>query len=147
MFGWGVIMKGKKKDKLIKAYENLSKIKGECSYRLSSEYGIREMTVRQVGYLKIIAEHREITFTRLADLTNNSKPTITEMVNKFIGCGCAYKEKCTDDGRVSYIRLTSRGENIARAEKLAAINLAERIVRSLEEHEIELLINLLNKIK
>jgi DNA-binding MarR family transcriptional regulator len=138
---------GYRKHELVKAYENLTKIKGECSYKLANEYGIGEMTVRQIGYLKIIAEHKGITFSRLADLTNNSKPTVTEMINKFVRCDCVYKEKCVNDGRVSYIRLTGKGENIAHAEKLIARNLVDRILRSLEEQEIDILIILLNKIK
>jgi DNA-binding MarR family transcriptional regulator len=130
----------------LKAYENLSKIKGECSFRLSSEYGMEKLTVRQIGYLKIISQQKIVTFSRLANLTNNSKPTVTEMINKFIGCGCVYREKCRNDGRVSYIKLTKKGEMIANAEKLVSSNLSERIEKSLKKKEIDLLIQILNKI-
>ena len=139
-------MKGYRKNELLKAYENLSKIKGECSYRLAREHGVEKLTVRQISYLKIISEHRTVTFSRLASLTHNSKPTVTEMINKFIGCGCVYKEKCRNDGRISYIRLTKKGEKIANAEKLVSENLSERIGKSLHEKEIDLLIEILNKI-
>lgn len=138
---------GYRMHELLRAYENLTKIKGECSYKLANEYGIGEMTVRQIGYLKIIAEHTSITFSQLADLTRNSKPTVTEMINKFVHCNCVYKEKCANDGRVSYIRLTGRGKTIARAEQLVIKNLVERILRSLEEQEIDMLINILKKIE
>jgi DNA-binding MarR family transcriptional regulator len=139
-------MKIYRKNDLLKAYENLSKIRGECSFRLVDEMGIEKLTVRQVGYLKIIAEHKVVTFSRLAHLTNNSKPTVTEMINKFIGCGCVYRERCENDGRVSYIKLTRKGEKIANAEKLASMNLSERIGKSLQEKEIDFLIEILNKI-
>jgi DNA-binding MarR family transcriptional regulator len=71
------------------------------------------MTVKQIGYLKVIHEHGELTFTRLAEITGNSKPTITEMINKFVRMECAYREKSSGDGRILYIRLTEKGQMIA----------------------------------
>ncbi|WP_243684757.1 MarR family transcriptional regulator [Methanosarcina barkeri] len=43
-----------------------------------------------------------MTFSRLARITRNSKPTITEMVNKFVKMDCVYKEKSSKDGRIFF---------------------------------------------
>jgi DNA-binding MarR family transcriptional regulator len=103
--------------------------------------------VKQVGYLKAIDEYGEVTFSRLAKITNNSKPTITEMINKFVKMECVYREKSFDDGRIAYIRLTEKGQMIARAEEYSLQQVIEKIVNSLDEKEMETLIKILEKLR
>ena len=102
-----------KKEHLFIVFENLVKIKSECSCQIFSECGLSDITLKQVGYLKAIDECGEATFSKLAKVTRNSKPTITEMVNKFVKMECVYREKSQDDGRIFYIRLTEKGQMIA----------------------------------
>ena len=134
-----------KKEHLFIVLENLVKIKSECSCETFSECGLSDITVKQIGYLRVIDEHGEVTFSRLAKITRNSKPTITEMVNKFLKMDCVYKEKSSDDGRIFYIRLTEKGRRIARAEENALLKVIEKMADSLDEKEIDMLINLLEK--
>lgn len=136
-----------KKEHLFIIFENLIKIKSECSCRIFSECGLSDITVKQVGYLKAIDEYGEVTFSRLAKITNNSKPTITEMINKFVKMECVYREKCSDDGRVVYIRLTEKGQMIARAEEKALMKVIEKILDSLDETEIDTLIRVLENVR
>jgi len=103
------------------------------------------MTVRQIAYLKVIDQHGEITFTRLAEITRNSKPTITEMINKFVRMECVYRERCPDDGRVLYIRLTEKGQRIANAEQAAMQRVVQRMIETLDDHERDLLAEILQK--
>ncbi len=126
-----------KKEHLFIVFENLIKIKSECSCEIFSECGISDITVKQIGYLKAIDEHGEVTFSRLAKITKNSKPTITEMVNKFVRMECVYREKCPEDGRIFYIRLTEKGQRIARAEESSLLRVIEKMAESLNEKEIE----------
>ncbi|WP_410509550.1 MarR family winged helix-turn-helix transcriptional regulator [Methanosarcina hadiensis] len=135
------------KEHLFIVFENLIKIKSECSCEIFSECGISDITVKQIGYLKVIDEHGEVTFSSLAKITRNSKPTITEMVNKFVKMECVYREKCPDDGRIFYIRLTEKGQRIARAEESALLRVIEKMADSLNEEEIEALIRILGKVK
>ncbi|BBL64720.1 MarR family transcriptional regulator [Methanosarcina mazei] len=128
-------------------FENLIKIKSECSCEIFSECGISDITVKQIGYLKAIDEHGEVTFSRLAKITKNSKPTITEMVNKFVRMECVYREKCPEDGRIFYIRLTEKGQRIARAEESSLLRVIEKMAESLNEKEIETLIRILGKVR
>jgi DNA-binding MarR family transcriptional regulator len=137
-----------KKEHLFIVFENLLKIKSECSYKIFSECGLSsDITVKQVGYLKTIDECGEVTFSRLAKITNNSKPTITEMINKFVKMECVFREKSSDDGRVVYIRLTEKGQTIARAEENALIKVIEKMVDLLDDREIDMLIRILEKIE
>lgn len=136
-----------KKEHLFIVFDKLLRIKSECSCKIFSECGFSsDITLKQVGYLRAIDGCGEVTFSRLAKITNNSKPTITEMINKFVKMECVCRERCSNDGRVIYIRLTDKGQKIARVEENALMEVIEKMADSLDEREIDLLINILEKI-
>ena len=132
---------------LFEVIENLLRLKNECSCTIFSECGLSDLTVRQIAYLKAIAEQDEVTFSRLAEITHNSKPTITEMINKFVRMECVYREPCPDDRRILYIRLTDKGQKIAKADHYAMRRVIERMMNSLDEDETDLLIGILQKVR
>jgi DNA-binding MarR family transcriptional regulator len=105
------------------------------------------MTVRQIAYLKTIDEQGEVTFSRLAEITRNSKPTISEMINKFVRMECVYREQSQKDGRIVYIRLTDKGKKIAQSERYALRRVIEQMLNTLDEHEMDLLIGILQKVR
>ncbi|MFA5236656.1 MAG: MarR family winged helix-turn-helix transcriptional regulator [Methanoregula sp.] len=132
---------------LFLVFDHLFRIRNECSCGILSECGLSEMTVRQIHYLKTIDENGEVTFSRLAEITRTSKPTITETVNKFVRMDCVYRQPCPDDGRIQYIRLTEKGQRIARAEQQALRRVIEQLLETLDEHEIEVLCDILGKVR
>ncbi len=136
-----------KKEHLFIVFENLIKIRSECSCQIFSECGLSDITIKQIGYLKAIDECGEATFSKLAKVTRNSKPTITEMVNKFVKMECVYREKSQDDRRIFYIRLTEKGQMIAHAEENALLQVIDKITNSLDENEMDMLIKILGKIR
>ena len=136
-----------REEHLFEVIENLLRLKNECSCTIFSECGLSDLTVRQIAYLKAIAEQDEVTFSRLAEITHNSKPTITEMINKFVRMECVYREPCPDDRRILYIRLTDKGQKIAKADHHALRRVIERMMNSLDEDETDLLIGILQKVR
>ena len=128
-------------------FENLLKMKNECSCSIFSECGLSDMTVKQIAYLKVIDQEGEVTFSRLAEITRTSKPTVTEMINKCVRMECVYREQCPDDGRIQYIRLTYKGRMIAQAEQAALRRMIGRMINSLDEHDRALLIEILGKVR
>jgi DNA-binding MarR family transcriptional regulator len=136
-----------REEHLFEVFDHLLRVRNECSCKIFSECGLSDMTVKQIAYLKIIDEQGDVTFSRLAEITRNSKPTITEMVNKFVRMECVYRERCPDDGRVLYIRLTEKGQRIAKAEFNAMHLLIEQMMETLDEREQELLVRLLEKVR
>jgi DNA-binding MarR family transcriptional regulator len=136
-----------REEHLFEVIENILRLKNECSCTIFSECGLSDLTVRQIAYLKAIAEQDEVTFSRLAEITHNSKPTITEMINKFVRMECVYREPCPDDGRILYIRLTDKGQKIAKADQHALRRVIERMLNSLDEDETDLLIGILQKVR
>ncbi|MHB8052873.1 MAG: MarR family winged helix-turn-helix transcriptional regulator [Methanoregula sp.] len=127
--------------------DHLLMMKNECSCSIFSECGLSDMTVKQIAYLKVIDEQVDVTFSRFAEITKNSKPTITEMVNRFVRMECVYREPCRNDGRILYIRLTDKGKKIAQAEQAALCRVIERMIDSLDERELDLLIGILQKVR
>jgi len=136
-----------REEHLCEIFENLLRMKNECSCSIFSECGLSDMTIKQIAYLKVIDEQGDVTFSRLAEITKNSKPTITEMVNKFVRMECVYREPCRDDARILYIRLTDKGKMIAQAEQTALRRVIERMINSLDEDELDLLIGVLQKVR
>jgi DNA-binding MarR family transcriptional regulator len=136
-----------KSAELYKAFQKLMAIKGECKDKVCDLHGVAEMTVKQINYLKIIDNCDNITFSMLAEKTKITKPSVSDLINKLKDYGCAYKEHCTEDKRVSFIRLTEKGINIAQHEETATKNLMKRMVDSLNEKEIKNLIQLINKVE
>jgi len=136
-----------REEHLFEVLKNVLRIKNECSCNIFSECGLSDMTVKQIAYLKTIDGQEKVTFSRLAEITRNSKPTITEMINKFVRMECVYREHCPDDGRILYIRLTEKGQKIANAEQYALRRLIEQMVNSLDEHEMDLLVEILQKVR
>jgi DNA-binding MarR family transcriptional regulator len=136
-----------KSAELYKAFQKLMAIKGECKDKVCDLHGVAEMTVKQINYLKIIDSCDNITFSMLAEKTKITKPSVSDLINKLKDFGCVYKEPCTEDKRVSYIRLTEKGTNIAQHEETATKNLMKRMVDSLNKKEIENLIQIINKVE
>jgi len=135
-----------RQEQLFAEFEKLFRIKNECSCRIFSECGLPDITVRQVAYLRTIDQQEEVTFSRLAEITKNSKPTITETINRFVRMECVYRESCPEDKRILYIRLTEKGKKIAQAERAALRQVTEQMIDSLDENELDLLVGILKKI-
>ena len=105
------------------------------------------LTIKQIEYLKQIDKHEHVTSSELARIFDLSKPSVTEMVKKFINIDCVYKKQCPVDGRVHYLELTERGKRIANADELTITKLVDKIIDSLNEDEIDGLIELIGKIR
>jgi DNA-binding MarR family transcriptional regulator len=134
-------------EQLLDVFEHLLRLKNECSCSIFSECGLSDMTVKQIAYLKAIGSEGEVTFSRLAEITGTSKPTVTEMINKCVRMQCVYREPCPDDGRIQYIRLTDKGRQIASAERAALHRVIARMTEVLDDHERECLIAILRKVR
>lgn len=135
-----------KKIELYKAYHKLLQIEADLLENEDCECQTQDMTLKQVYYLRIIDQKDKVTFSQLAQETCNSKPTITELISKFISMDCVYRERSSEDRRVYYIYLTPKGKLIARAQERTQIRFIDHIRNSLTDNELSQFITLLNKI-
>ena len=122
------------------------RIKSECRFCVIDKYNISELTLKQIEYLKKFDEHEYVTISQLAEDLNLSKPSITEMVKKFIKLDCVEKEQCNHDARVYYLFLTEKGKGIARLEQIVNEDFIRRVENCLNQEDTGLLIKLLSKV-
>jgi DNA-binding MarR family transcriptional regulator len=134
------------KNELFQAYQKLIEMEAKLQENEVCECQALGITVKQVYYLKIIDQNQRVTFSQLAQETQNSKPTISELISKFISMDCVYRQQSDEDRRVYYIYLTPKGQSIARAQENTHVQFIEHIRNKLTEAELKELIRLLNKI-
>jgi DNA-binding MarR family transcriptional regulator len=131
--------------RLENAYAELHKLKCSRTQLFDDSCQIKDLTYTQIEYLKTIDQEDYMTVSDLAEKTMNSKPTVTEMIKKFIALDCVRKEPCQADGRKVYLKLTQRGKKIARMEEYVIGDVIDHIQKQLTKDEIETLIQLLIK--
>jgi len=81
---------------------------------------IRELEVRGIsgivpshgGILLHLFSGEAYTMKELAEKIHRTKPTVTVLVDKLVTLGYVMKEKCSEDSRVTWIRLTKKGEEL-----------------------------------
>jgi len=121
-------------------------IKTECRYNVIKKNNISGLTLKQIEYLKKFDKRENVTISQLAVELGLSKPTVTEMVKKFIRLDCVQKEQCRHDARVFYLFLTEKGKMIARLEQIANDHFVKRVESCLSKEEIDLLIEIILKV-
>ena len=131
---------------LFSVFNRVLFIRTECRYNLMNKYKIPELTLKQIEYLKKFDKWENTTISQLAEELGLSKPTVTEMVKKFIRLDCVQKEQCSQDARVYYLFLTEKGKIIARLEQITDDNFAKKVESRLSKEDINLLIEILLKI-
>ena len=136
----------KEYQRLFNAFNRFMQIKTECRFQVIHKYDIFHFTIKQIEYLKKFDGRQYITISQLAEELSLSKPSITEMVKKFIQLDCLKKERCSHDARVYYLFLTDKGKRIARLEQIANEQFIRRMGKSLNEEDIELLTEILLKV-
>ncbi len=110
------------------------------------ELNIKDVKEGRFKYLREIDKHGSLTMSELAESFNLSKPTVTEMVKKFEKAHLIMRHRCDDDGRVVNIKLTDRGQLLAKTNLLESDRALEKMYARLTKEELETLIDLFNKI-
>ncbi len=132
--------------KLCSVFDGFMQIKTECRFCVTDKYNVSGLTLKQIEYLKKFDEYEYVTISQLAENLKLSKPSITEMVKKFIKLDCVKKEQSSHDARVYYLFLTEKGKGIARIEQIANEDFIRRVEKCLSEEDVSLLIELLSKV-
>lgn len=133
------------KNKLYQVLRKLGELAESCSSHLCTELDIHELHSKHAGYLKIIDQHPILTSSKLAEILQITKPSVTEIVNKLRDRGFVSKKQCPRDGRVYYILLTEKGKKVSRIQDLRDRKLAGNLCKNLSPSEIETLARLIRK--
>jgi DNA-binding MarR family transcriptional regulator len=112
-----------------------------------NDFNLAELSLKQMDYLKSLNKSCGVTTSQLAETLDLSKPTVTEMVKKFTKMDLVYKQSCPADGRVYYLKLTDKGQHVVDMGTMTNDYLAEKLISSLDEDDINTLIEILMKIE
>ena len=134
-------------EKLSREIGKLMKLKGSCYMSVVDDFDISELSLRQLDYLKKFNCSEGMTTSHLAEVLDLSKPTVTEMVKKFVKMGLVYKQSCAMDGRVYYVKLTDNGQDIVNMEKKIWAYMAKKMHDQLSDEDLDTLIQILEKIE
>ncbi|WP_411682367.1 MarR family winged helix-turn-helix transcriptional regulator [Clostridium thailandense] len=88
----------------------------------------------------------KLTMKRIAEITGKDKSTITPLVNKLLELGYITKIKDETDKRVTYIILTSEGNQIQDKYKAISNEVYATAYKDFSQEEKEIFLKLLKKI-
>ncbi len=125
-------------NKFLKMYFNSCK-------EVYEEISFDRITSNQFKYLKNIRVNNEVTLTQLAITFNVSKPTMNEIIHKFMNAGIVKKRRSDTDKRVSYISLTDIGVTLSTTNILESQRAVENMMKKLNKEEIDIITNLFDK--
>ncbi|XMB85515.1 MarR family transcriptional regulator [Mycoplasmatota bacterium WC44] len=134
------------KELLRQSFNKFLRLYFDSCKEVYEEIGLNEITNRQFYYLNQIHKNTDVTSSKLAEICKLSKPTITEIIGKFIELKLAFKEQSVNDKRVSYIKLTERGKILATSNEIESTRVTEKIMNKLDEEELGSLKDLFDKI-
>lgn len=109
----------------------------------SNSYGLTDCQCR---YLQLIDANEPLTLGQFAKLTCVSKPTVSQLVSRFINEGLIIKESCPHDRRSCYLRMTDKGRQAARSDQNARIEIIRYFESNLTEEETISFIELMDKL-
>ena len=131
-------------ENLLNMYMRLIDYDSKCCKKQADDV-TNNLTDCQNRYLKLIDENEPLTSGQFAKLCHVSKPTISQIVNRFVGEGYILKEVSSEDKRAYLLKTTEKGKRVARSEYYARIEVVEYIKTKLDEDEISQLITLMEK--
>ncbi|MFX4263513.1 MarR family winged helix-turn-helix transcriptional regulator [Pelotomaculum propionicicum] len=75
-------------------------------------HGIKGIVPSHGDILVVLFKGDKYTMRELADMINRTKPTVTVLVDKLVEYGFVEREKSCTDSRVTYIKLTGKGNEL-----------------------------------
>ncbi len=135
-----------KRELIYEAVRKFNSLGHECNLEISDKLGMSKLQLNQLHYLKVIDRTVDITFGKLAEILNITKPSVTEIVNKLVKLNCVEKKRSHMDKRIFYIKLTETGRNIVRLQYLAEQRVVDIIFNVFDDEEINIFIKLIKKL-
>jgi DNA-binding MarR family transcriptional regulator len=105
--------------------------------KLFSDHELSQLTIRQIYYIKCINQLKEAALGDLARCFKITKPSVTAIIQRLSEMGYVEKHQSPDDLRVFIVKLTPRGERLARVDEEAMLELCSQISSVLNEKEVE----------
>lgn len=128
-----------------KSFNKFLKMYFDACNEVYQEIHFDQIKGSRFKYLKEIHRRKETTLTELAEHFELSKPTVNEVINRFIENGFAKKRRSDDDKRVSYIYLTEMGTTLASTNMLESKRAVSKLFDVLSPKEMKQLVKIFDK--
>ncbi len=126
----------------------ISKIKEKGNRFIIEELnknGIKGLVPSHGDILAVLYKYDKSTMKDIADEIHRTKPTVTVLVDKLEKLGFVKREKSSEDNRITYITLTSKGESFKKIFEKISCELNQMLHKNLTQEENTLLEKLLEK--
>lgn len=140
------MIKSKNNHLLIYAVEIIA----NAAIKLENEFAwgtpMADISVKKIHYITLVKELKFPTITQLAKILKVTKPTVTNTVRDLINQGFIKKKQDHNDRRIFHLFLTEKGESIYKKKKQASRYFAEKVFSCLDDQELKVIIDILNKV-
>lgn len=117
------------------------------SRRLAKEQCARVgITATQLNVLKLLQEIGDLSLSQISVHLAANNSTITGIIDRMVDADLVVRERSLTDRRVTTIRMTERGSDIAASIVVAPWDLLRSALRALPESEIDRLIETLERL-
>lgn len=131
---------------LAEIIERLSKSMQDHETSVTEHSAFANLSVTQIHYLDAIRHLEAPKISELAGHFKVTKPTATIALERLERKGFIRKVSSSEDGRVSYVHLTSKGLKISELHDQIHQGYAEYFEKALAKEELDQLVLLLNKV-
>jgi DNA-binding MarR family transcriptional regulator len=115
--------------------------------RLTKELARRaDLTGPQLTVVKILEAFGALSLSELSDRIRAQNSTVTGIIDRMEREGLVVRERSTEDRRVVHIRLTPKGESIAREIPVEPMVIFREALSSLNRDEMRDLLRILTKL-
>lgn len=104
------------------------------------------LTLQQVHTIEVLGAHGAMRMKELASMMGITTGTMTINIDKLEKTGYVERKPNENDRRSIFVDLTESGEELFRSHDELHLMLTRDIASSLDEHEKDMLIELLNKL-
>ncbi len=117
------------------------------SRRITKELARRaDLTGPQLTVLKLLEEVSDLTLSELSEKIRAQNSTVTGIIDRMEREGLVVRERSTEDRRVVRIRLSPKGQTLARAIPVEPMEIFKSALESLSSQEAHDLMRILAKI-
>jgi DNA-binding MarR family transcriptional regulator len=131
---------------LVEAMDDLSELIRKFQTQLLSGE-LKQYTLRQLYYIELINKYEGISVSEISKKLDIKKSTVSIAINQLIDLGIITKIRSEDDKRFYFLQLTPKGKEIMEMHMQVHKNTIKKILKVLNQEEVEKFIQIVNKIK
>lgn len=130
---------------LVESMDKLNELMRKFQIQLLSG-DLKQYTLRQLYYIELINKNEGISVSEISKILDVKKSTVSIAINQLIELGIVNKIQSNTDKRFYYLQLTQKGKDIMEMHKQVHKNTIRKILKILDQEEVENFIKIVNKI-